>query len=52
MNNETFPVLIRSDAGEMIARINPDSTWSVKWPEVIHQAYQPQTDLNIAVRAV
>jgi hypothetical protein len=52
MNNETFPVLVRSDAGELIARINPDSTWSVKWSDVITQAYLPQTEVNIAVRAV
>jgi hypothetical protein len=47
-----FPVLIKSQTGEPIARINPDRTWSVIWDAVLDQAYQPFTDTNIAVSAI
>jgi hypothetical protein len=47
-----YPVVILSQTGEPIARINPDRTWSVKWNAVLDQAYQPLTDTNIAICAI
>ena len=47
-----FPLLVRSQSGEPIARINPDRTWSVRWNAVLDQAYQPMNDGNIAVCAI
>jgi hypothetical protein len=37
---------------ELIARINLDGTWSVKWSEVSNQAYEALAGDNIAVVAI
>jgi hypothetical protein len=47
-----YPVLVRSQLGEPIARINPDRTWSVKWNPVLDQAYQPLNEVNVAICAI
>lgn len=43
---ECYPLRIYSSKNELIARINPDTTWSVRWDAVIEQAYRPATQLD------
>jgi hypothetical protein len=49
-----YPVCIVSQRDEMIARVNPDRSWSVKWDEVISQAYEPPDarHANVTVTAI
>lgn len=47
-----YPVTVVSQHDELIARIDCDATWSVKWNEVAVQAHEPATDDNIAISAV
>lgn len=50
--DKIYPVQVISQYDELIARINPDSTWSVKWQEVVAQAYEPCDESNISIGAI
>jgi hypothetical protein len=49
-----YPVCIVSQRDKLIARVNPDSSWSVKWDEIVIQAYEPPDarNTNVAVTAI
>jgi hypothetical protein len=53
MNGDiSCPVYIVSQRDSVIARINADRSWSVKWDEVAIQAFEHPDTKNIAVSAI
>jgi len=48
--NAKIPLIVRSEKGEDIARLNPDLTWSVRWSDVLDQAYADPHECNTILR--